>query len=57
MRIKDYLFSKHLLSAYHVSGPVLGTGKTAVIKADEISFGADNLLRETDKKKINKKNK
>ena len=37
MRIKDDLFNKHLLSAYHVSGTVLGTGKTAVTNRDEIT--------------------
>lgn len=37
MRIKDDLLHKHLLSAYHVSGTVLGTGKTAVTNRDEIT--------------------
>lgn len=37
MRVKDDVFNEHLLSAYHVSSAVSGTGKTVVTQVDEIT--------------------
>lgn len=59
MRNKDYSFSRHLPSAYHVSGTVLGSGKTAVTAVDGITAFVELITHgeETNKNKIHKKNK
>lgn len=59
MRIEGDSFSKHLLSAYRVSGTALGSGKAAVTQKAGIIAFVELITQgeETDKNKIHKKNK